>query len=46
MDVDVAEVVCDSVRVEGTGIAAVSLATGDEKEPDIESRVNIVENWW
>ena len=44
MDVDVAEVVCDPVRVEGTGIAAVSLATGEPKEPVMESSVNMVEN--
>ena len=44
MDVDVAEVVCDSVMVEGTGIAAVSLATGEPKEPVMESSVNMVEN--
>ncbi len=46
MDVDVAEVLGAFVRVEGTGMSAVSLATGESKEPVMESRVNMVENWW
>ncbi len=37
--------VLEAVSVEGMGISEVSLGTGESKEPDMELRVNIVENW-
>ena len=39
------EVLWGAVKVEGTGISAVSLGTGESKEPVMESSLNMVENW-